>query len=245
MAEPLKREKVYQVFQHISSSYDAANERISLGMEGRWKQQLIDQMTDWAEPNGQLLDVCCGTGDIAIALAASRPDLSVTGLDFSPAMLQTARQKSRRLDNVSWYEGDAMTLPFSDNTFAAACISFGLRNTSDYRQVLCEMARVVRPGGWVCCLDSFVPDSPWIRPFYALYFRGIMPFLGGGLRHRRDYLWLWQSTRDFLRKQQLLDLFQTVGLTHVQMESHLFGTCVLHKGQKRISTRNKRKMKTN
>lgn len=245
MAEPSKREKVYQVFQHISSSYDEANKRISLGMEGRWKQQLIDAITKRAEPNGQVLDVCCGTGDIAIAIAAVRPDLTVTGLDFSPAMLQTARQKSRRLDNVSWYEGDAMTLPFPDNTFASACISFGLRNTSDYRQVLCEMTRVVRPGGWVYCLDSFVPDSPLIRPFYALYFRGIMPFLGGGIRHRQEYLWLWQSTREFLRKRQLLALFREVGLAHARMEGHLFGTCVLHKGQKRISTRNKRKMKTN
>lgn len=125
-----------------------------------------------------------------------------------------------------------MNLPFEDNTFSAACISFGLRNTSDYLRVLQEMTRVVVPGGWVYCLDSFVPDSLVIRPFYSVYFRYVMPFLGGGFRHRQEYTWLWQSTQDFLRKKELLDLFGQAGLIDRQMKSRLFGACVLHKGKK-------------
>lgn len=165
MAELSKREKVYHVFQQISQTYDRANGRISLGMESRWKDCLIEAVCEQAAKGSRVLDVCSGTGDIAISLAAHRPDLKVTGLDFSPAMLDVARKKGAPLANVTWQEGDAMNLPFEDNTFSAACISFGLRNTSDYLRVLQEMTRVVVPGGWVYCLDSFVPDSLVIRPF--------------------------------------------------------------------------------
>ena len=149
MAELSKREKVYHVFQQISQTYDRANGRISLGMESRWKDCLIEAVCEQAAKGSRVLDVCSGTGDIAISLAAHRPDLKVTGLDFSPAMLDVARKKGAPLANVTWQEGDAMNLPFEDNTFSSACISFGLRNTSDYLRVLQEMTRVVVPGGWV------------------------------------------------------------------------------------------------
>ena len=135
MAELSKREKVYHVFQQISQTYDRANGRISLGMESRWKDCLIEAVCEQAAKGSRVLDVCSGTGDIAISLAAHRPDLKVTGLDFSPAMLDVARKKGAPLANVTWQEGDAMNLPFEDNAFSAACISFGLRNTSDYLRV--------------------------------------------------------------------------------------------------------------
>lgn len=85
-------------------------------------------------------------------------------------MLDVARRKGKDVDNVTWREGDAMNLPFEENTFQAATISFGLRNTADYLRVLQEMTRVVIPGGWVYCLDSFVPESPVIRPFTGCTF---------------------------------------------------------------------------
>ncbi len=227
-----KCSQVYNIFQRISRTYDDANRRISLGMERNWKNGLVDMITAAVPENGAVLDVCCGTGDIAVAVAARRPDAAVTGLDFSPAMLDVAKRKGNAFENVAWRIGDAVSLPFADNFFAAAAISFGLRNTTDYGAVLTEMTRVVRPGGLVCCLDSFVPDSPLIRPFYNLYFRGVMPLLGGGFSRRREYRWLWQSTRDFLRKDELAALFSAVGLTNVRVDCHLFGTCALHSGQK-------------
>ena len=232
MAELTKREKVFRVFQRISGSYDDANKRISLGLEGRWKTNLVLEITRHAERESRVLDVCSGTGDIAIAVASRRPDLTVTGLDFSPAMLRVAQEKSRCFTNVSWREGDALQLPFADDTFSAACISFGLRNTADYLRTLEEMTRVVKPGGMVLCLDSFVPDSPLVRPFYTLDFHYIMPFLGGGIRHRREYIWLYQSTQAFLRKGELSKLFAKAGLKDLQMDSYLFGACVLHVGMK-------------
>lgn len=232
MADDSKREKVYHVFQEISCSYDKANGRISLGLEEHWKKELVQEVSAKTAQGVRVLDVCCGTGDIAIALAQSNSHIHVVGIDFSPAMLVVAKKKSSHLANVSWQIGDAMHLPFADNTFDAACISFGLRNTADYLNVLQEMKRVVIPGGWVYCLDSFVPDSPWIRPFYAFYFRNIMPILGGGFRHRKEYVWLWQSTKDFLRKNELMNLFGKAGLIERTLKSYMFGACVLHKGKK-------------
>lgn len=233
MAEMTKRKKVYSVFQHISGSYDAANGRISLGMEKAWKKDLIKGITENTPQGAALLDVCCGTGDIALALGSVRPDATVTGLDFSPAMLDVAREKGKGRTNVTWQQGDAMELPFPDDTFHDACISFGLRNTPDYGQVLSEMARVVAPGGKVWCLDSFVPTSMWIRPFYSLYFHYVMPILGGGLSHRAEYQWLWQSTQEFVSKDELTELFRRTGLVEVSAVSHLFGSCVMHSGKKR------------
>lgn len=232
MEQEKKRDRVYAVFQRISTTYDAANLRISLGLERRWKARLVQSVLAEAEGHSQFLDVCCGTGDIALAMAAARPDVAVTGLDFSPAMLEVAARKGRVCSNVAWRQGDAMDLPFQDDTFHGAVISFGLRNTADYGQVLQEMKRVVKPGGRVYCLDSFVPDSPVIRPFYTAYFRCLMPLLGGGWQHRREYQWLWKSTQEFLRKDELTTLFQQAGLHGVQAESFLFGACVLHSGQK-------------
>lgn len=232
MSDVSKRDRVYQVFQRISPSYDSANDRISLGRAKSWKQLLIDTLLSNVEHSGTVLDVCCGTGDIAIAIAERRQDLTVTGLDFSPAMLAEAEKKGSAQANLKWQEGDALHLPFADGSFSSACISFGLRNTADYGQVLREMARVVHSGGWVYCLDSFVPDSPFIRPAYEVYFRLVMPLLGGGFRHRQEYVWLWESTQEFLRKDQLLALFDKAGLVQTSFTGMMFGACALHRGQK-------------
>lgn len=234
MAKTRKERKVYDVFQSISDSYDDANERISLGMDEKWRRRIVRAVCDSTAPQGKVLDVCCGTGDVALAIAKKRRDVDVVGIDFSPAMLDVARRKGKDVKNVTWREGDAMALPFADNTFQSATISFGLRNTADYLRVLQEMTRVVIPGGWVYCLDSFVPESPFIRPFYWLYFRYVMPLLGGGWRHVKEYTWLWQSTKEFVTSRELLRLFEEAGLVEVEMESPFFGACMFHRGKKRI-----------
>ena len=226
-----KESRVYGIFQSISEGYDRANTRISLGMEKGWKRMLTDRLSQL--PSGaRILDVCCGTGDITLETAGNRPDLDVTGLDFSPAMLAVAESKRGGRENARFVQGDAMALPFEDERFEAACISFGLRNTADYRQVLRELRRVVKPGGMVYCLDSFVPESPIIRPFYRIYFRFIMPLIGGGRKHVQEYKWLYESTQQFLLPRELEELFQAVGLHEVRARRKLFGACVLIWGAK-------------
>jgi len=221
-----KEEKVYRVFETISEGYDEANARISLGREKAWKKSLIDLF----KAEGKYLDVCCGTGDISIAIKAQNKASDVTGLDFSLAMLEVAKRK--QAEGITWITGNAMNLPFEDNSFDGVCISFGLRNTPDYKQVLSEMRRVVKPGGVIACLDSFVPDSGFVKFFYNIYFKGIMPHIGGHKEHKKEYDWLAQSTEEFLRAKELKALFEEVGIKDVKITTMMCGACCLHYGTK-------------
>ena len=227
-----KEEKVYRVFENISQGYDAANDRISLGFQKQWKQQLILSLKEDLPRNAELLDVCCGTGDIAIWAAKARPDLHVTGLDFSPSMLAEAKKKSRGISSIRWEQGDAMQLPYEDNKFDAVTISFGLRNTPDFEGAVREMKRVLKPGGYFYCLDSFVPEQNLVLPFYKLYFRGVMPLIGGGKDHRKEYEWLWKSTDEFLRESELARLLQKTGFRKVGRKRFMYGACVLIRAEK-------------
>lgn len=218
-----KEEKVYKVFETISEGYDDANKRISFGMEQGWKKNLISLF----KSEEKILDVCCGTGDITIAL--KEKGCEAIGLDFSPAMLKVAKEKD---SEIAWIQGNAMELPFENNSFDGATISFGLRNTPDYSKVLSEMNRVVKPGGIIACLDSFVPDNPFIKFFYNIYFKGIMPHIGGQKDHKEEYDWLANSTEMFLREKELKDLFVKTGIKNVKVKKMMCGACCLHYGIK-------------
>ena len=230
----MAKEHVHGVFQSVAEQYDAANNRISLGMHHMWKRKLVDAALSAVEADGEVgkvLDVCCGTGDITERIATAHPDCMVVGLDFSSEMLKVARQRTEGLENVMLVEGNAMELPFEDDYFDSAVISFGLRNTPDYVQVLSEMARVVKPGGVVACLDASVPDNKLIFPFYRVYYQAAMPFLGGGISKHKEYVWLYQSTQDFPRKAVLKELFEQAGLEDVEVTSMCMGASALHVGR--------------
>jgi demethylmenaquinone methyltransferase/2-methoxy-6-polyprenyl-1,4-benzoquinol methylase len=227
-----ERIPVYDIFESLAPRYDRANARISLGLEKGWKRMMVKRVLAENSGGKDILDVCCGTGDIAIALARGNPAFDVTGIDFSPAMLAQAREKGAGITTLHWVQGDVMDLPFKDESFDVVCISFGLRNTPDYRRVLREMRRILRPGGKVYCLDSFVPDNPAILPAYRLYFRHMMPVLGGGRKYRKQYTWLCQSTEQFPRRRELIKQFVRAGFTQVQSRSRMLGACVLIEGTK-------------
>jgi len=219
-----KEEKVLNVFQNISENYDAANDRISLGMQTSWKKHLTDAVR--ASGVKKVLDVCCGTGDISLTLA--KEGLDVVGLDFSSAMLNVAKEKEAASFNkkaVSWIEGNAMKLPFEDDAFDCATISFGLRNTKDYKEVLTEMKRVTKHNVYV--LDSFIPTNKLVYPFYRIYFKNLVPLIGGVGKYKEEYQWLFESTDAFLRPTELEDLLYQVGFAKVLVDRYNFGTCCL------------------
>lgn len=226
------KEQVHGVFESIAQDYDAANDRISLGMHRIWKRHLEEAaLAPCMESDpGMVLDVCCGTGDITEQIARNNPDVLVVGLDFSAHMLEVAERRTKGLENALLVEGNAMSLPFDEGTFDSAVISFGLRNTPDYEQVLSEMMRVVREGGVVACLDASVPEHAIVRPFYQLYYKHIMTFLGGGISHHAQYEWLYESTQQFLRKDELAALFRKVGLRYVDVRPFMCGAAALHTG---------------
>jgi len=227
-----KESRVYDIFQSISEDYDSANMRISMGQHLRWKRAAVKLLSHMTRAGGKILDLCCGTGDIACLLLEESKCFEVTGVDFSSNMLAVAKRRAGENNRLQLAEGDAMKLSFADDSFDCAIISFALRNTADYQQVLREMTRVVRPGGAVCCMDSFYPRLPLVKPFYSLYFRYLMPLLGGGLRRRENYFWLYQTTKEFITAQRLRILMQKAGLSKLQGRSYLFGSCVCLYGYK-------------
>ena len=229
MSKEEKQEKVFRVFEKIAKGYDRANVRISLGMQDSWKRMLIREITGGCDRRARILDLCTGTGDIALGIAMAGENYRVTGMDFSPSMLRIAALKAKRLgiSGIHWRRGNAMELPYGEETFDAVSISFGLRNCADPEQVLREIFRVLKPGGRCLCLDSFVPEIAVVRPFYRFYFGQIMPLIGGGTAHWKEYEWLQESTESFLRPRQLADLMRDCGFDSVRMRRRMMGACVL------------------
>ena len=226
-----KSKYVHDVFENIHNQYDKANNRISFGLQKKWKEDLVNKILEDTPKNGKVLDVCCGTGDISISLAEKRGDLSITGVDFSSAMLNEAVKKSENL-NIVWQKADALSLPFEDSSFSVATISFGLRNTVDYEKVLKEMIRVVKKDGYIYCLDSFVPDNMWIQPFYKMYFKYIMPLFCGAKKYTKEYVWIYEATEQFLKKKELISLYEKLALKEIKYCSKICGACLIIQGKK-------------
>ena len=227
-----KEEKVQGVFQRISGNYDIMNDIISVGLHRGWKDSLADEISQRGKC---ILDVCCGTGDLTVMLSKKDSSNEVIGLDFSQNMLSVAKERMSKneIKDVELIQGNAMDLPFEDNRFDCAVISFGLRNVADYSKVISEMTRVIKKGGWVYCLEASYPDSKYIKPFFRLYFRYIMPRLAGLITGKqKEYEWLKESTELFLKKDELADLFKECGLANVSYKTYLLGSAALHKGQK-------------
>jgi demethylmenaquinone methyltransferase/2-methoxy-6-polyprenyl-1,4-benzoquinol methylase len=171
--------KVNALFDSIAHRYDLINDIQSMGLHRLWKRRLIRLAA--VRPGMRALDVCCGTGDIAYALADK--GASVTGLDFSAAMLAAAARRKWRgnRDNShrpTFIQSDALHLPFEANYFDAATVGYGLRNLSDWQAGLLEMHRVIKPGGRLLVLDFGKPDNRLWRFFYYTYLRAIVPVYG-------------------------------------------------------------------
>ena len=154
------------MFDRISPVYDFMNHAMTAGLDRRWRRLAADTVV---RPGDAVLDACCGTGDLAIA--AERARGRVTGLDFSEQMLVRARAKS---DSVEWVLGDVTVLPFDDASFDAVTVGFGIRNVPDLDVGLAELARVLRPGGRVACLEITRPEG-MLKPFFRLWFDDLVP----------------------------------------------------------------------
>lgn len=172
-----KKEQVHTVFQNISQKYDRLNNIISFEQHKVWRKHVMSTMN--VQKGSKALDVCCGTADWTIALSeAVGSKGQVTGLDFSENMLEVGKQKTASLENIQLVHGDAMNLPFDDNSFDYVTIGFGLRNVPDYLSALKEMHRVLKPGGMVVCLETSQPTLPLFKQIYSLYFKFVMPIFG-------------------------------------------------------------------
>ena len=165
----LQPDAVRGMFDRIAPVYDVMNRVMTAGLDRAWRRLAVEEVV---QPGFRVLDACCGTGDLAIA--AEREGGIVTGLDFSPAMLERARRKS---GTVTWVEGDVLALPFPDGSFDAATVGFGVRTVADLEAGVAELARVLRPGGRLAILEITRPRGI-LRPFFSLWFDRVVPLLG-------------------------------------------------------------------
>lgn len=227
-----KEEKVHHVFEKIYGNYDKMNSLISFQQHKFWRKETMKRMN--VPKRSQALDVCCGTADWTISLAdAVGSEGKVVGLDFSENMLSIGKEKTKNYPNVQLIHGNAMQLPFEDNTYDFVTIGFGLRNVPDYLQVLKEMHRVVKPGGMVVCLETSQPTMPIFKQMYFMYFRYIMPLFGKVFaKSYKEYSWLQESARDFPGMKELAELFKEAGLTNVNYKPFSGGVAAVHFGYK-------------
>jgi demethylmenaquinone methyltransferase/2-methoxy-6-polyprenyl-1,4-benzoquinol methylase len=227
-----KERRAHSVFQKISFCYDFMNDIITLGIHRLWKKDLIKSIPVESK---MVLDVCCGTGDIAIGMGNKLKTSQITALDFSERMLQVAekRTKAAHLKNIEFIQGNALFLPFKDNSFDTVTISFGIRNTSDYKKVLDEIHRVLMPGGVFFCMEASYPDPFILRGVLSAYCRFIVPIMGKILvKSYGEYRWLDESVGAFISKEELTVLVEGAGFTEINLRTFLFGSCTLHSGIK-------------
>ncbi|AXH98863.1 demethylmenaquinone methyltransferase [Sporosarcina sp. PTS2304] len=223
-----KEEKVHNVFEKISTDYDKMNSVISFNQHIKWRNDIMVRMN--VQPGAKALDVCCGTGDWTVALAeAAGPTGEVVGLDFSANMLDSARPKTKPYPNLTLIQGNAMVLPFPDNSFDYVTIGFGLRNVPDYLTVLQEMRRVLKPGGMAVCLETSQSKIPVYRQAFRFYFKYIMPLFGKLFaKSYKEYSWLQESANDFPGMKELAQLFVDAGYQEVSYKSYSGGAAAGH-----------------
>ncbi|WP_453995410.1 demethylmenaquinone methyltransferase [Bacillus nitroreducens] len=233
--EQSKEQRVHHVFEKIYKNYDQMNSVISFQQHKAWRKDTMKRMN--VQKGASALDLCCGTADWTIALAEKvGPSGKVIGLDFSKNMLKIGQEKvdNLKLKQVELVHGNAMELPFEDNTFDYVTIGFGLRNVPDYMTVLKEMHRVVKPGGKVVCLETSQPTMFGFRQLYFFYFRFIMPIFGRIFaKSYQEYSWLQESARDFPGMKELENMFREAGLTNIEVKPYTLGVAAMHLGYKK------------
>jgi len=197
------------------------NRVMTAGLDRSWRRLAVEAVI---QPGDRVLDACCGTGDLAVA--AEREGGIVTGLDFSPRMLERARRKS---ETVTWIEGDLLELPFEDGSFDAATVGFGVRNVADLEAGLAELQRVLRPGGRLAILEITQPRGV-LRPFFSLWFERIVPLLGKVLPGGKAYTYLPASVRRFPGAEELAALLERQGFEQVRFRLLGGSIVALHTG---------------
>ena len=226
-AGTLPEEQVRAMFDRIAGVYDLMNRVMTVGLDERWRERAADLAG--LRTGDRVLDVATGTGDLAIALKR-RVGLGgdVVGSDFSEGMLELARAKAPEIV-FEW--GNALELPYEDDSFDAATVGFGARNFADLPRGLTEMARVVRPGGRVVVLELTTPERPPLSWFFRLWFDRVVPVLGRAAGDPDAYSYLPSSVRRFPNARGLAAAMTAVGLVRVRWLVTAGGIIAIHSGE--------------
>ena len=230
------RQKVQGIFSRIAGKYDRMNTILSFNLDKTWRKRALEIAAPSAAE--RWLDVCCGTGKLTLEIRRLLNDEGlVTGLDFTAAMLQVARQAEKQAilsAPIDWLEADAMTMPFADASFDGVTIGFGLRNLPDLDQGLREMRRVLKPGGRLVCLELSHPVWPIYRQGHKLFVDYAVPFIGNlSRRGERNYHWLTESLSRFPGAVELGERMKNVSLENVEFHRLSGGIAAIHVGFRR------------
>ena len=234
------QQRIRRMFGAIAPRYDRMNRLMTFGLDRRWRNRTVCSVpTDPAEP---VLDVCCGTGDLALAWARRLgPDARVVGSDFAPPMLVRAREKtgtgegaSPRAGRVVYLGADTLKLPCPDDRFQVVSVAFGIRNVGDTVGGLAEMTRVCRPGGHVVVLETSVPRLPVVAGLFRFYFNHVVPLIGRWVAPDPDaaYSYLPASTAEFPQGESFAELMRSVGLEEIEIRRLTLGSVTLYVGRK-------------
>ncbi|MEE9455432.1 MAG: bifunctional demethylmenaquinone methyltransferase/2-methoxy-6-polyprenyl-1,4-benzoquinol methylase UbiE [Paracoccaceae bacterium] len=232
--EDAKAGMVHGVFSNVASKYDIMNDAMSLGIHRIWK----DAMMDWLAPRNtmKLLDVAGGTGDIAFRFLKRAGGGHATVFDMTQAMLDAGRLRAKAAemgDDLDWVCGDAMALPFADNTFDAYTISFGIRNVTRVQDAINQAYRVLKPGGRFLCLEFSAIPNPALQWAYDRYSFNVIPPLGQVIANDRDsYQYLVESIRKFPKQDEFADMIRKGGFSQVKYRNLSLGIAALHSGWK-------------
>ena len=227
---------VKEMFAAISGRYDLLNHVLSLNIDRTWRRKVRRQLADILDrPNALILDVACGTGDLALELQKDCA-ATIVATDFCRPMLTIAKEKSKIQNpksKIDLVESDAMKLSFPDDTFDAITIAFGLRNLPNYGDGLRELCRVLKPGGKLVILDCSHPRVPVFRELYDLYFYRVLPRIGGIVSgSRAAYTYLPSSVAKFPDQKTLASMMRSAGFSDVSFRSLTGGIAALHSGLK-------------
>ena len=230
-------DRVRQMFAEIAPHYDLMNHLLSLNIDTHWRAKTLRILG--LKAGAPVLDVCTGTGDLAIAMARLLgKETEIVGSDFCSEMLQIAREKRvRKLPehrNVEFVEADTQTLPFPDNHLEAVTVAFGLRNVAITEKGLAEMRRVCKKGGQVAVLEFSKPTVFGLRHLYNFYFKYVLPRVGQSMSKNKQsaYEYLPQSVQEFPSGEALASIMRQSDLTGIQMHPMTFGVVTLYVGTK-------------
>ena len=229
--------KVREMFTRIAPRYDLLNHLLSAQMDRRWRARTAKELrTILQDPEALVLDLCCGTGDLAFSLA-KEAKAKIVGADFSHTMLVRAREKSALEEAGKWripfFEADALRLPFGDASFDLVTTAFGFRNLANYEDGLHEILRVLKRGGTLGILEFTEPAPGLVGDAYRFYCQKLLPKIGGLISgDAAAYAYLPKSVARFFRPEELSALMRQVGYEDVRYQLMTLGSVALHMGVK-------------
>lgn len=231
--QPSKEFFIKSLFGRIAKRYDLLNDLMTFSLHRIWKQKTIKSCDLSKISNAKILDLCTGTGDLAFMWARQTRVKEVIGIDTCVPMLEEARVKLTKQNNyirpkIKFVEGDTLDLPYEDEYFHAVTIGFGLRNVEDLQKALTEIKRVLKPGGYVACLDLGHPHIPLVDMLYKKIFLKLVPILGSQIAHDKDaYQYLVNSLKTWPSQRELSQIFWDMGFKRSYYQDLALGTVAI------------------